>query len=121
MFEEKFLDSAHVQEERAQNTTWSIIEGEIETEPECEEGSMQDAVSLCRNTFPSEIGEDWVDACAIDVCSGGKSMANRTVVLAAQAEQVVEEESQMAAGSCHTCEPDDLCSKDVKWALEHAS
>lgn len=85
---------------------------------ECEVESMGEALSLCRKAFPAEAGEDWLESCAVDVCAAGESMANRTLMLALQTDQILEQENQMATGSCHTCAPGDPCFRDVKWALE---
>lgn len=84
----------------------------------CAVGAEEDAMLLCLDVFPHGSSSDWLDACAIDVCAGGESMANRTLLLAMQSEQILLLESQRATGSCHTCTPADSCFQDVKWAIE---
>lgn len=89
-----------------------------ESEPECLNGTRDEARSLCRSALPGESSADWVDACVEDVCAGGPDMANHTQALAAQVEEVLVEEDNLATGSCHTCSPGDLCFDDVSWAME---
>lgn len=91
---------------------------ESEVDSGCEVGTSQEAMTLCLDVMPNDTSTDWLDACAVDVCAGGESMANRTLALAMQAEQTLELESQRATGSCHTCTPDEPCFEDVKWAME---
>merc|ERR1719412_1542529 len=75
-------------------------------------------MTLCLDVMPNDTSIDWLDACAVDVCAGGESMANRTLALAMQAEQTLELESQRATGSCHTSTPEEPCFELVKQAME---
>lgn len=89
----------------------------------CLVGSSDTAFSLCSTTFPENSSEDWLNACAVDVCSGGEDMAHHSVTLAEQVEEVMVDEMKAAASSvlhpwCRTCDPEDACFEDVKWAME---
>jgi hypothetical protein len=95
---------------------------------ECTSGSRHEAWSLCRSVMPSGAAVDWMDACTDDVCAGGEDMANHTLMLSAQTEELLVEESlketvaavtpTTAPTECHTCTPEDPCFYDVRWAIQ---
>merc|ERR1719277_1409784 len=90
----------------------SGMDGEIE----CQDGSLEEARLLCESILPSSASVDWLTVCADDVCAGGNEMANHTVMLAAQTEELYIEEQKAANAAevpdgvatpteCHTCVP----------------
>merc|ERR1712238_79238 len=106
-----------------------VVDGD--DEDECSQGGSREAAQLlCTSTLPSTASVDWLAACADDVCAGGEDMANHTLMLTAQTEDLYVEEqlaaeaaevpaSEVAGPSeCHTCTPEDVCFEDVKWAME---
>jgi len=95
-----------------------LVVANDEFESECVNGTRDEAQSLCQTTLPENTSAAWVDACADDVCAGGPDMANRTLALAAQTEEVLVVESKLANGTCHTCQSGELCFDDVAWAME---
>lgn len=95
-----------------------VLVRDEDSEMECVNGTRNEAWSLCRGVLPDASSADWVDACADDVCAGGPDMADRTLAVAAQAEESLAEEDNMATGSCRTCSPGDECFEDVAWAME---
>lgn len=91
---------------------------------ECESVSFPEAELLCAAVLPEGSGDDWIAACAVDVCAGGEDMLDHSAMLATQAEEIVEEELVQAQASmrepaveCHTCAPGDMCFNDVRWAM----
>jgi len=89
-----------------------------EVQSECANGNRAEAHSLCQSTLPENASVAWVDACADDVCADGLDMANHTLALAAQTEELLVEEDNSATGSCHTCGVGDACFDDAAWAME---
>jgi len=92
---------------------------------ECQSGSYQEALFLCSSGLPEGTSDDWLDACAIDVCVGGEQMLEHTAMLATQSQEIVEAElvwteasmQEPAAAACHTCALGDACFNDVSWAM----
>lgn len=102
-------------------SSWEELLGSLE----CESGTPEDASSLCVAHLSNETSEDWLEACAIDVCVGGAEQLNHTAMLVSQSQDIVEEELQRVEQSveepvvvCHTCTIGENCFKDVKWAME---
>lgn len=89
---------------------------------ECMSGSVQEALLNCSSRLPNGTTDDFLEACAVDVCIGGEDMLNHSAMIAAQSEEIVEEELAQAEAeareACHTCGPGDDCFNDVKWAMD---
>jgi len=115
-----------------------LEEGEEEGEGDgCVEGSDEEALALCANELPAGTSQSWLEVCATDVCAGGPEMADHTMDLAEQAEEVAEEvelqeqvyaeeqaaravaQANQAVVSCHTCATGEACFNDVRWALQY--
>lgn len=92
---------------------------------DCAVGSFPEALMLCSSELPEGTPDDWLDACAVDVCAGGEDMLSHSAMIANQSQEIVEDELVRASASvrepvteCHTCAPGDPCFNDVKWAMD---